>query len=107
MSKSSQEFKTFMKIAALIYDESLLCPANPVGNNMFKVNIRITRKRCEICLKLIIKTPEGRQCRRSGVFIVNFEHISPCSSVFIVNCEQVHAGWEWLFTSYFIARSSI
>ena len=25
--------------------------------------------------KLIIKTPERRQLRRSGVFIVNFEHI--------------------------------
>ena len=25
--------------------------------------------------KLTIKTPERRQCRRSGVFIVNFEHL--------------------------------
>ena len=33
------------------------------------------RKRCLICLKLTIKTPERRQCGRSGVFIVNFEHI--------------------------------
>ena len=29
----------------------------------------------EICLKLIIKTPERRQWRRYGVFIVNFEQI--------------------------------
>ena len=29
----------------------------------------------------------------SGVFIVNFEHISDCSSVFIVNFEQVNACW--------------
>ena len=30
----------------------------PAGNYMFKVNNRNTRARCEICLKLIIKTPE-------------------------------------------------
>ena len=29
----------------------------------------------EICLKLTIKTPERRQWRRYGVFIVNFEQI--------------------------------
>ena len=46
------------------------------GNYMFKVNNRKnTRTRCEICSKLIIKTPERRQWRRSGVLIVNFEHI--------------------------------
>ena len=43
---------------------------------LFKVNNRNTRKRSEICSKLTIKTPERRQRRRSGVFIVNFEHIS-------------------------------
>ena len=42
---------------------------------MFKVNKRNTRARCEICSKLTIKTPEGHHWRRSGVFIVNFEHI--------------------------------
>ena len=36
---------------------------------MFKVNNRNTRKRCEICSKLIIKTPEG-------IFIVNFGRVS-------------------------------
>ena len=39
---------------------------------MFKVNNRNTRTRREICSKLTIKTPE----RRSGVFIVNLEHIT-------------------------------
>ena len=43
---------------------------------MFKVNNKNTRAGYEICLKLIIKTPERRQWRRSGIFIVNFEHIS-------------------------------
>ena len=34
----------------------------PAGNCMFKVNSKITTTRCEICSKLIIKTPERRQC---------------------------------------------
>ena len=43
---------------------------------MFKVKNRNTRKRCEICSKLPIKTPARRQWCRSVVFIVTFEHIS-------------------------------
>ena len=34
-----------------------------------------TRIRCEICSKLTEKTPEQLQWRRSGVLIVNVEHI--------------------------------
>ena len=56
---------------------------NPVGYYMFKVNNRNSRTRCEICSKLTIKTPERRHCRRSGVFIVNFEHISHLVLVFL------------------------
>ena len=41
---------------------------------MIKVKNRNTTKRCEICSKLTVKTPQRR--RRSGLFIVNFEHIS-------------------------------
>ena len=48
----------------------------PVNIYLLKFNNRNTRKRCEICSKLSIKTPERRQWRRSGVFTVNFEHIS-------------------------------
>ena len=55
---------------------------NPVGNYMLKVNSKNTRTRCEICLKLTIKTTERPDCCRSGVVIVNFE--------------QVNAGWEVL-----------
>ena len=51
---------------------------------MFKVNNRNTRARCEICSKLIIKIPERRQWRRSGIFIVNFEHISHLVLVFLL-----------------------
>ena len=46
----------------------------PTNIYLFKVNNRDTRKGCEICSKLTIKTLE-RHCR-FGVFIVNFEHIS-------------------------------
>ena len=56
---------------------------SPAGNYMFKVNNRNTRRRCEICPKLTIKTPEQRHWHRSGVFIVNFGHISQLVLVFL------------------------
>ena len=37
-----------------------------------------------MCLKLTIKIPERRQWRRSGIFIVNFEHISHLVLVFLL-----------------------
>ena len=52
----------------------------PIGSYMFKVNNRNTRTRCEIYSKLTIKTPE----RRSGAFIMNFEHISHLVLVFLL-----------------------
>ena len=61
---------------------------------LFQVNNKSTRKRCEICSKLTIKTPERRQRRRSGVFIVNSEHISHLfSSVSVIDFEQVNVSW--------------
>ena len=88
------------------------------GNCMFKVNSRNTKTRCKICSKLI-KTPERRHhslflwkkrpwwcC--SGVFIVNFEHIS--TSVSIVNFEQVNVGWDSFIVisnGYQIPKASI
>ena len=56
----------------------------PVGNCTFKVNNRSSRTRCEICSKLTIKIPERRHWRRSGIFIINFEHISHLILVFLV-----------------------
>ena len=42
--------------------------------------------------KLAVKTPERRQWRRFGVFIVNFEHyFAPSSSVSTVNFEHIIA----------------
>ena len=63
-----------------------LSPHFPVGNYMFKVNNINTRRRCEICSKLTLKTPERRykHWRSSGVSIVNFEHISHLVLVFLL-----------------------
>ena len=62
----------------------------PAGNYMFKVNNRSTRARCKICPKLTVKTPKRRHWRRSGVLIVNFEHIS----LLVLDFEQINAGWD-------------
>ena len=37
------------------------------------------------CSKLTIKTPEQRQWRRSGVFIVNLEYIPPLNLVVLLS----------------------
>ena len=62
------------------------------GIYLLKVNNRNTSRRCEICSKLTIKTPERGQWRRSGVLIVSFEYISLCSRISIVNFEHVIAS---------------
>ena len=49
-----------------------------------KSTIETLEKKCEICSKLTIETPERPQSRRSGVFIVNFEHISHLFLVFLL-----------------------
>ena len=83
-----KEFELDTKISRLV---SSICPGNIY---LFKVINRNTRKRCEICSKSTIKTPEWRQWRRYSVFIVNFEHISPPFSSFsIVDFEQVNISW--------------
>ena len=42
---------------------------SPAGIYPLNVNNRSTRTKCEICSKLTIKTPEGRQWRHSGAVI--------------------------------------
>ena len=56
----------------------------PAGIYFLKVKDRNTRTSCEICPKLTIKTPERRQWRHSGVFIVNFGHILHLVLVFLL-----------------------
>ena len=65
----------------------------PADIYLLKVTNRNSRKRCEKYLKSIIKSPERHHSRRSGVFIVNFKHISLFSSVSIANFEQVNVSW--------------
>ena len=59
-------------ILAYVFSKRLI----PAKKYMLKVSNRNTRKRCEICSKTTIKRPERSHWRRSGVFIVNFKHIS-------------------------------
>ena len=84
-----------MKIAQgnMLIVHSVSVIALLAGSDLFKVNNRNTSERCEIVSELKIKTPERRQWPRSGVFIVNFEHISHLS-VSIVNFEQVNSSWD-------------
>ena len=66
-------------------ENSVLTRKNtPVGIYFLKVNNRNTKTKCEICSKLTIKTPEQRQWRPSGVFVVNFEHISHFVLLFLL-----------------------
>ena len=55
----------------------------PVNIYLFMDNNGNSRKRCEICSKLTIKTPERRR-HRSGVFSVNLEHTSKLFVVFLM-----------------------
>ena len=86
------------KFTKLLIDTQLKMPSElscniPDNIYLFKFNNRITRKRCEIRPKTIIKTAE-RHWRRSGVFIVNFEHIWHLfRNVSIVELEQVNVSW--------------
>ena len=56
----------------------------PANIYSFKVNNRNTRQRCEICSKLTTKTSERHHWRRSGVFIVNSDHISHLFLLFLM-----------------------
>ena len=56
----------------------------PANIYLLQVNYKNTRKRYEICSKLTIKTQEQRQWRLSGVFTVNFGHISNLFIVFLL-----------------------
>ena len=82
--RSSNALIVYLKMSSFI--ELTLKRANcgQGGNYVFKVNNRNTRTMREICSKLTIKIPERCQWRRSGIFIVNFEHISRLVLVFLL-----------------------
>ena len=73
-------------------------PPFPANIYLFKVSNRNTRKRCEICSNVAIKTPERRHWCRSGVFIVNFEQISHRFLVFLLLTLSMLlcAGFSWV-----------
>ena len=59
---------TYIKVVLLrgilitrIKNQITISVPHPANNCLFKVNNRNTTKRCEICSKLTIKTPEPRQ----------------------------------------------
>ena len=60
------------------------CCTNPVSIYSLKVNKGNTKARCELCSELAIKTPKRPQWRGSGVFIVNFKHISHVVQLFLL-----------------------
>ena len=62
----------------------------PADNYQLKVNNTKTRKTCEICSKLPIKTPERHQIRKSGVFTINFENISDILLLFALLTLSIH-----------------
>ena len=70
--------------SSLIFFYKVACTRcySPTKNYRFKVNNKNTKGMYEIYSKFTVKTPEGR--RRSGVFIVNFEHISRLVLVFLL-----------------------
>ena len=69
---------------------------NLVDIYLLKLNNRNTRIRYKICSKLTIKTPKRCYWRRSGLFIINFEHVNAdwaqpaitCSKLTIDTLEQ-------------------
>ena len=80
---------------SLDMDRNFLFLLPPTSIYLFKVNNKNTRKLSKICSKLTIKIPEERLWRRSGVFIVNFEHISQLL-LSIAEFEQVNVCWGLL-----------
>ena len=50
--------------------------------------------------QLTIKTPERRQWRRSGNFMVNLKHFTLFSSISTVDFEQVSVSWVMTVSMY-------
>ena len=63
------------------YIRRLLKACSQLTFTCSKATIEILEKRCEICSKLTIKTPERREWHRSGVFTINLEHIWDVRSI--------------------------
>ena len=66
----------FVTLLSIFWQLYLFWILYPAGIYLLKVNNRNTGIRCEICSKLTVKIPERRHWRRSGIFIINFDHVS-------------------------------
>ena len=58
----------------------------PANIYLFKVNIRNTRNRCEICSKLTKKKTKERP-NLSKIYIVDFEQVNVSWDVFFDSCK--------------------
>ena len=78
----------------------------PASTYLPKINNRNTRPRREICSKLTIKTQELRHWRRSGVFTVNFGHISHIVLVFLLLTlnSDCWLGLRWMVESLTVSK---
>ena len=74
----------FVLVHLILTSKTSIKTYNWVNIYLFKFNNNNTRKRCEICLKLTIKTPERRPSPHSDIFIVNSEHILHFFLVFLL-----------------------
>ena len=83
MTKHLTKFQNYSLELLPLGSQDTSC-ASPADIYLLQVNNRNTRTRCEICSKLTIKTPKRCHWRHSGVFIVNFEHISHLALVFLL-----------------------
>ena len=88
---------------------SELIPAIPASfHYLLRINDRNTITRCQICSKLTIKTPKGRQWRRSSVFMVSFEHVSQLALVFLLLTLNKYLATEiWIYKGVFRTLSDI
>ena len=56
----------------------------------------------KVCSKLTVKTPERRHWRRSGIFIVNFNHISHFFLEFLLlTLNKLNVSWEAIIYQWF------
>ena len=92
-------YRIFLENSYKVFWRNVSQKTFPANIYLLKVNNRNYRTTCEICSKLTIMTPEWRQWHRSGVFIVNFGHISHLTLVFLLLTSNMYllAGSELLF----------
>ena len=72
------------RITGLLQRKNGIEYMHPANIYLFNTKNRNIRKRCEICSKLTIKTPDRRLWHCSGIFIINFECILHFFQVFLL-----------------------